>query len=453
MRHWAFDSVFYHIYPLGFCGAPLENDFSSPGTPRLEEIYSWLDHLQHLGVNALYLGPLFESGSHGYDTTDYFRVDRRLGSNKTLAELSTTLHQKGIRLILDGVFNHVGRDFWAFRDVLEHGEQSPYSDWFSGLNFQQPSPHGDPFSYECWQGHFNLVKLNLLNPSVKAHLFQAMEQWLNEFNIDGLRLDVADNLDPSFLKDLRAFCKARRDDFWLMGEVIHGDYRKWVNPETLDSVTNYVGSKGLYSSHVDRNYFELAHTLDRQFGEKGIYRDLLLYSFADNHDVQRVASQLKNPAHLYPLYSLLFTMPGIPSIYYGSEWGIEGKRSSRSDQALRPCLNLLEISQHNPHPDLPGVISRLAQIRHQSEALRYGTYRPLLVKSEQFAFARQTEGECVIVAVNASDKPVPIDLPVPVASGKQLIDLLNKGEAFPIHRGKTRIPAVNPCWARIMIVK
>ena len=216
-----------------------------------------------------------------------------------------------------------------------------------------------------------------------------------------------------------------------MGEVIHGDYRKWVNPETLDSVTNYVGYKGLYSSHVDQNYFELAHTLNRQFGEKGIYRDLLLYSFADNHDVNRVASQLKNPAHLYPLYSLLFTMPGVPSIYYGSEWGIEGKRTSRSDQALRPRLDYSQISQNSPHPDLPGVISRLAQIRHHSAALRYGNYRPLLVKSEQLAFARQTPEECVIVAVNAADKPVPMELPVPVTGKKQLIDLLNEGDRFP----------------------
>lgn len=453
MTHWTFDSVFYHIYPLGFCGSPLNNDFRSPVTPRLEQVDTWLDHLQYLGINALYLGPLFESTSHGYDTADYFRVDRRLGSNETLSNLSARLHQKGMRLILDGVFNHVGRDFWAFRDVLEHGEQSPYTGWFSGLNFQQRSPYGDPFSYECWQGHFNLVKLNLLNPAVKAHLFQAIESWIREFNMDGLRLDVADNLDPSFLKDLRVFCKTRRADFWLMGEVIHGDYRKWVNPETLDSVTNYVAYKGLYSSHADRNYFELAHTLNRQFGEKGIYRDLLLYSFADNHDVNRVASQLKNQAHLYPLYSLLFTMPGIPSIYYGSEWGIEGKRSSRSDQALRPCLDFCRISHRSPHPDLPRAIGRLAHIRHHSPALKYGDYRPLLVKSEQLAFARQTPEECVIVAVNAADRPVPLDLPVPEPGKKHLIDLLNEGDRFPVRNGKVRLSAVNACWARIMILK
>jgi cyclomaltodextrinase / maltogenic alpha-amylase / neopullulanase len=453
LGHWAYDSVFYHIYPLGFCGAPQENDFCSPANHRLELIYEWLEHLQNLGVNALYLGPLFESSTHGYDTVDYYHVDRRLGNNELLSNLSTVLHQKNIRLILDGVFNHVGRDFWAFRDVLAHGAQSAYGDWFQGLDFHKHSPYNDPFTYENWNGHYNLVKLNLHNPAVRDHLFQAVDMWIREFDIDGLRLDVADSLDLTFLKELSVFCKSRRPDFWLLGEVIHGDYRKWVNPETLDSVTNYVGYKGLYSSHADRNYFELAHTMDRQFGEKGIYRDLPLYSFADNHDVHRVASQLKNPAHLYPLYSLLFTLPGIPSIYYGSEWGIEGKRTSRSDQALRPHLDFIQISHNSPHPDLPGVIGRLAHVRHHSPALQYGNYRPLLVKSEQLAFARQTDGELIIVAVNAADKPVPLELPVPEVGKKELIDLLNKGDRFPIHGGKARIPAVNPCWARIMTVK
>ena len=278
-----------------------------------------------------------------------------------------------------------------------------------GLNFRKRSPYNDPFAYEGWRGHYNLVKLNLHNPSVKAHLFQAVEMWIREFAIDGLRLDVADCLDPDFLKELSGFCKNRRSDFWLMGEVIHGDYRKWVNAETLDSVTNYVGYKGLYSCHADKNYFEIAHTLKRQFGEEGLYQDLPLYTFADNHDVDRVASRLKNQAHLYPLYSLLFTMPGVPSIYYGSEWGIEGKRTSLDDQALRPCIDLSEISQNGPHPDLPGVIGRLARIRRDSEALRYGHYHQLLVRSEQLAFARQTPEECVIVAVNAADKPADLN--------------------------------------------
>lgn len=452
VRHWAYDSVFYHIYPLGFCGAPPKNDFCSPAEPRLGQVCGWLEHIENLGVNALYLGPVWESTAHGYDTADYFQVDRRLGNNDTLSYLSTLLHQKGIRLVLDGVFHHVGRDFWAFRDVLERGQQSAYGDWFRGLDFHKRSPYNDPFAYEGWNGHYDLVKLDLHNPSVKAHLFQAVEMWMREFAIDGLRLDAADCLDPAFQKELSDFCKSRRPDFWLMGEVIHGDYRKWANADTLDSVTNYVGYKGLYSSHVDKNYFEIAYTLNRQFGEEGLYRNLPLYAFADNHDVDRVASRLKNPAHLYPLYSLLFTIPGVPSIYYGSEWGLEGKRTSVDDRALRPCIDLSEISRTGPHPDLPGVIGRLARIRRRSEALRYGHYRQLLVRSEQLAFARQTPEECLIVAVNAADKPASFELALPSGVGNRLHDLLNEGDHFPVHKGKARID-VSPCWARIMIVK
>ncbi|HYB21332.1 MAG TPA: alpha-amylase family glycosyl hydrolase, partial [Thermodesulfobacteriota bacterium] len=279
-------------------------------------------------------------------------------------------------------------------------------------------------------------------------LFRAVEMWIREFDLDGLRVDAADCMDREFLKELSGFCRRRRSDFWLMGEVVHGDYRKWANPEILDSVTNYVAYKSLYSSHLDKNYFELAYTLKHQFGDGGSYRNLPLYAFADNHDVNRVASGLRNPAHLYPLYTLLFTMPGVPSIYYGSEWGIEGKRTSTDDGALRPCLNLGEISRHSPHPDLPGVIGHLARIRQRSEALRYGDYRQLLVRHEQFAFARQTREGGVIVTVNAADKPAQFELVLP-AKCDHLLDLLNEGDIFSVDGGKTCL-CVGPCWSRIL---
>lgn len=451
MTHWASDAFFYHIYPLGLCGAPPQNDYSSPPVNRLDQIYGWLDHIQSLGINALYLGPLFESGRHGYDTTDYYHVDRRLGTNETLARLSAVLHERGFRLILDGVFNHVGRDFWAFRHVREHGESSPYCDWFHGLRFGASSSYGDPFTYEGWHGHYSLVKLNLHNPAVRDHLFQAVEMWLREFNIDGLRLDAADAMDLGFLRDLATFCHARRSDFWLMGEVVHGDYRTWANTNTLDSVTNYECYKGLYSSHVDKNYFEIAYALNRQFGDQGMYRSLPLYAFADNHDVNRVVSNLTNPAHLYPLYALLLTMPGVPSIYYGSEWGIPGQRTNGSDRALRPMLDLAEISRSAPHPDLVPAIRRLATIRRASDALRHGDYRQLHVAHEQFAFARQTGQQRVIVTLNAASHPVPLDLTV--GAGNRLVDLLNEGTTYPIRNGHAKIDAIPPHWTRVMVVE
>ncbi len=451
MRHWARDSVFYHIYPLGLCGAPQRNDFHSPATPRLERLYSWIGHLQNLGTNALWLGPVFESSAHGYDTADYYLVDRRLGHNRTLSEVISALHQNGIRVILDAVFNHVGRDFWTFRDVREHNEHSAYRDWFHDLRFGKRSPFGDPFTYTGWHSNYDLVKLNLRNPAVKDHLFRAVEMWIQEFDVDGFRLDAADCIDIDFLKELRKFCRSMRSDFWLMGEIVAGDYRKWANAETLDSVTNYECFKGLYSSHVDRNFFEIAYSLKRQFGDRGLYRDMPLYNFADNHDVNRVASNLTNPAHLYTLYCLLFTMPGIPSIYYGSEWGIQAIRQNGDDSALRPELDIAMLSQTSPHGDLVKTISRLARIRRESQALRYGDYRQLVVRHEQLAFARHTPEECVVVLVNASDKPASFDLAIPDCHCNKLIDLLNPGEEFAMRNGRAKINVVWPCWARIMV--
>ena len=453
MTHWAYDSIFYHIYPLGFCGAPIYNDFGSPVTPRLKQLQSWIGHLHDLGVNALYLGPVFESSAHGYDTADYYRVDRRLGDNATLIELIAALHQSGIRVILDGVFNHVGRDFWAFRDVLAQRERSAYCGWFQGLSFDKQSLYQDPFTYEGWNGHYDLVKLNLHNPAVKQHLFQAIEMWVREFGVDGLRLDVADCIDLGFLKELAAFCHSLRSDFWLMGEVVHGNYRQWANAETLDSVTNYECYKGLYSSHVDKNYFEIAYALNRQFGPNGLYRDLPLYNFADNHDVNRVASNLTTPAHLYPLYALLFTMPGVPSIYYGSEWGIEGKLEKGNDRPVRPHLDLAAMQQAGSRVDLARTIGRFARVRRSSPALKHGDYSQLIVNHEHFAFARCTSDECVVVLINAADQPVSLDVPLPVKQGSQLIDLLNSSETFPISAGKAKVDVVWPHWARILVVK
>ena len=410
---WISSSIFYHIYPLGLCGAPEQNDFSTPPVDRLDKLHAWIDHLQALGVNAVYLGPVFESSSHGYDTADYYQVDRRLGTNNTLTRLSAALHERGIRLVLDAVFNHVGRDFWAFQDVLEHGAASTYRDWFHNLRFEGQSPYGDPFQYDAWNGHYSLVKLNLANPDVRAHLFDAIGTWIDTFNIDGLRLDAADCLDADFLRSLTAYTRTKCTDFWLMGEIIHGDYTRWANPDMLHSVTNYECFKGLYSSHNDANYHEIAYALNRQFGDGGLYENLLLYNFVDNHDVNRVASLLNDPAHLRPLYMLLFTMPGIPSIYYGSEWGLAGEKNGGDDSPMRPRIELPAARANPPHPALSGLLARLAAIRKASPALQHGGYQQIHVSGEQFAFQRSSNGNVVITSLSAASEQAQLRLPVP----------------------------------------
>ncbi len=432
---WIHDAMFYHIYPLGLCGAPERNDFSS------SPVDPWIDHIAALNLNAVYLGPVFESSQHGYDTADYYHVDRRLGNVQTLKGVIGAMKARGMHVILDAVFHHVGRDFWAFRDVQINGRASAYADWFYQIDFNQRSPFGDAFSYQGWAGHTSLVKLNLHNPAVRAHLFDAVAMWVREFDIDGLRLDAADSIDHDFLRALAAHCRRLKPDFWLMGEVVHGDYGRWANPSMLDSTTNYEAYKGLYSSHVDRNYFEIAYSLNRQFGAEGIYRDLLLYSFADNHDVNRVASNLTNPAHLYPLYLLLFTMPGIPSIYYGSEWGIKGARTPQDDRMLRPHLML--DPTHFPHPDLAKTIGKLAALRRDLPALRWGTYQQAHVAHEQFAFARRTPEQTVIVAVNAANTPAAI----PLGKRHQLVDVLNQAR---IEDTELRL---HPYWGGIFVVE
>ncbi len=451
-NHWTTDSIFYHIYPLGLCGAPARNDLHSIPVPRLEKINEWIPHLRKLGINSLYLGPLFESSAHGYDTADYFNVDRRLGTNGTLATLIRELHRSGIRVVLDGVFNHVGRDFWAFRDLRKNGEASAFRDWFQGVDFSMRSQFGDNFRYDGWNGNYDLAKLNLRSTEVRDHLFHAIQQWVQEYEIDGLRLDVAECLEPQFMRDLSVFCHDLKSDFWLMGEVIHGDYNQWANPSMLDSVTNYECYKGLYSSLTEKNYFEIAYSLKRQFGQGGMYRGLTLYNFADNHDVDRVASSLKNARHLYPLYCLLYTMPGIPSIYYGSEWGLRGARTPGDDHMLRPALDLNLLRSKSPQPDLPAVLTSLASIRQNSIALRHGGYKEIFVASEQFAFSRETENEMVIVLLNAAVIDAAFDIPVSLPDNTRLIDLLNLSEEFRTENGRLLVGKVHSCWARILQV-
>jgi len=413
MADWAFDSIFYHVYPLGLCGAPARNDFGAEPVERLDRLTEWLGHIRGLGCNALYLGPLFESTAHGYDTADYWHLDRRLGTDETLRRFVAAAHDAGLRVVLDGVFNHVGRDFWAFGDVQANGERSAYRDWFAGLRFDGHSPYGDSFAYEGWHGHFDLVKLNLGNPAVREHLFRAVESWIRDFGIDGLRLDAADVVDLDFQRALASRCRQLAPEFWLFGEVVHGDYRRWANPETLDSVTNYETYKGLYSSLVDRNYFEIAYALNRQFGPGGMYAGLPLYNFVDNHDQDRVASRLGQSRLLYPLYLLLFTMPGVPSIYYGSEWGMRGERRPGDDNPVRPAIDVAAGPSMGAEPALAGVIERLASVRSGSAALRRGSYRQLHVAAEQLGFVREVDGESVVVLLNAADRPVEVAVPAP----------------------------------------
>lgn len=402
---WYDEAVFYHIYPLGLLGAPRENPYGEP-EHRLPALVPWLDHLRDLGVTALYIGPLFQSVGHGYETSDYRLVDARLGTNDDLRDLVAAAHDRGIRVVLDGVFNHVGRDFFAFRDLLERREASAYRDWFCNVNFCGNNSYGDGFSYDTWGGYDLLVKLNQQNPAVRDYLLDTVRFWVDEFDIDGIRLDAADVLDFDFMHALRALANVVKPDFWLMGEVIHGEYSRWVNGDTLHAVTNYSLHKALYSGHNDHNYFEIAHTVKRNYDMGGgRVAGLRLYNFVDNHDVDRIWTKLDDKRHFEPVHVLMYTLPGTPSIYYGSEFAIEGKRTNYADDMLRPALDLADFAE-SPFAEL---LAQLGRVRRETPALSYGEYRELALTNRQYAFARILEdGGRAIVSVNNDEGPATV---------------------------------------------
>ncbi|MBR2401161.1 MAG: alpha-amylase [Lachnospiraceae bacterium] len=395
---WYDEAVFYHIYPLGLSGAPKENSYGEP-IHRLADMKVWIDHIKECGFNAIYIGPLFESVGHGYETTDYKKLDCRLGDNEDLKDFVATCHEKGIRVIFDGVFNHTGRDFFAFKDIQANRENSRYRDWYCNVNFWGNNEYNDGFSYDNWGGYNLLVKLNQRNPEVRDYICDVIRFWVSEFDVDGIRLDAADVLDFDFMKALRHVANEVKPEFWLMGEVIHGDYNCWANENTLHSVTNYHLHKALYSGHNDHNYFEIAHTVKRLNDMGG----LKLYNFTDNHDVERIYTKLNNKKHFAPAHILCYTLPGVPSMYYGSEFGIEGKKERWSDDSLRPQLNYADYKDAIDNNPCTALIARLGKVRQEVKALSYGDYQELMLTNRQYAFSRNHNGVSVVVTVNNDD--------------------------------------------------
>ena len=433
---WYDESVFYHIYPLGLTGAPKQNTYGVP-EHRLNTLLPWIPHIKAIGCNALYIGPLFESVGHGYETTDYKKLDSRLGTNEDLKQFVAECHKQGIKVVLDGVFNHTGRDFFAFKDLQKNREHSPYKDWYCNVNFWGNTEYNDGFSYENWGGYNLLVKLNQHNPAVKDYICDVIRFWVHEFDIDGIRLDAADVLNFEYMKALRQTANEVKPDFWLMGEVIHGDYTRWVNEGTLHCVTNYTLHKALYSGHNDHNYFEIAHTVKRLYGMGGNRVDgLRLYNFVDNHDVERIYTKLNNKAHFTPVHILLYTLPGVPSVYYGSEFGIEGKKERFSDDSLRPALSLSDYADACDKNPCTRLIAALGKVRQKTPALSYGDYNELLLTNRQYVFSRNLNGTSVLITVNNDDSDYVMTLPT--GNAPAYIGALS-GEKVSVNNGQITV--------------
>lgn len=434
---WYDSAVFYHIYPLGLCGCPHDNNGETGA--HFDKLNEWAEHAKRIGCNAIYIGPLFESGSHGYDTTDYRLVDRRLGTNDDFKQFVKNCHANDVKVIVDGVFNHTGRDFFAFQDIKQNRENSRYKDWYCNVNFWGNNEYNDGFSYDNWGGYNLLAKLNLWNSEVKNYHLETVKFWVDEFDIDGIRLDAADVLDFGFMKELRSFCNGLKPDFWLMGEVIHGDYSRWANNDMLHSVTNYELHKGLYSGHNDHNYFEIAHTIKRL---NGIVGDKKLYTFCDNHDVARIYSKLNNKAHMYNVAILVYTVPGIPSIYYGSEFGIPGNKENGSDWNLRPDLNLADFNEKD---ELPALYTTLGHLKQRFPELTYGDYRELYLTTGQFAFARCLDGRAVVTALNNADNGAHMEINLPIGANKA-VNLLTIDQTTEVQEDTCTDDATAKAW-------
>ena len=396
----------YHIYPLG-----LTNALHDPTpTNRFDILYQWLDHIHDMGCDLIQIGPMAHSNSHGYDTIDYYHIDPRLGTNDDFKAWIDQAHQYGIHVIVDTVFNHVSRSFFAFQDLLENKENSNYIQWFKNVNFGQTNAFHDPFSYQGWHGIEDLVELDLTNPNVKSYLFDITKTWIDTYGIDGMRLDSADVMDFQFLKELKAFANTIKPGFIMLGEVIHGDYGHIIRSSDLDTLTNYVLHKAIYSSANSKNYFELAHNQERLYGPYGLCQNIPLVTFADNHDVTRIMDNLVDPRDIFNIYTYILTAYGIPSIYYGSEFGMHGVKMPGNDDSLRPALDLNEwLDQDIPLYD---HIKKLITLRHEYIHIFSKPQHTVVLTNTVYGYVRGNTKQRIMVLLSISDHNEVIELTI-----------------------------------------
>ncbi len=327
MASWADHAILWHVYPLGFTGAERTAAPHGPVRHRLRRLEAWLDYAIELGCNGLLLGPIFASETHGYDTVDHFRIDPRLGDEDDFDALVTAADQRGLRLILDGVFNHVGCGFPAFQAALHGGPGTPAARWF------KRSPDG---GFAVFEGHGHLVEFDHDEPAVLGYVIEVMSHWLGR-GAGGWRLDAAYAVPPGFWAKALPAVRESFPSAWFLGEMIHGDYAAYAEESGLDSITQYELWKAIWSSLNDRNFFELDHGL----GRHNMFLDgVLPQTFAGNHDVTRLATALNDKRHFGHALAVLFCVAGVPSVYYGDEQGFQGLKEHREggDDEIRPSF-------------------------------------------------------------------------------------------------------------------
>jgi cyclomaltodextrinase / maltogenic alpha-amylase / neopullulanase len=399
---WIQHAIWWHVYPLGFLGAPSRQE-SKEIHHRLPHLIEWFDYAVELGVSGLLLGPIFSASTHGYDTVDYFQIDPRLGDFDDFTAVIQAAHARGLRVLLDGVFNHVGSDFPKFQTALSSGAGSPESAWFRSKRSDQGS--GADATYETFEGHESLIALNHESLEVTAFVQEVMLHWLNA-GIDGWRLDAAYAVPPSFWSNVLPEVRNHYPGAYFFGEVIHGDYADAVNRGSLDSVTQYELWKALWSSINDRNWFELAWALNRH----NEYLDTFVpVTFVGNHDVTRIASQIEDVRHLEHAIVILFTVGGTPCIYYGDEQAFRGIKEQRAggDDAIRP-----EFPEQGPAGLAPfgwetyRLHQQLTGLRRRNPWLHSAKTTSIQLSNTQFLYRTEGKDRRVIVALNLDDQPM-----------------------------------------------
>ena len=383
---WVEHAIWWQVYPLGFVGAFPADPPPTADEHRLHRIVDWLDHAVELGASGVALGPVFASRTHGYDTIDHYRIDPRLGDDADFDNLIAEAHQRGLRVLLDGVFNHVARDF-------------ANTAWFR--------KRGNDF--DTFEGHGELIALDHDNPDVIAYTSDVMAHWLKR-GADGWRLDAAYAVPDRFWAQVLPRVREEHPDAWFVGEVIHGDYSARVRASGFDSVTQYELWKAIWSSLNDGNFHELDWALVRH---NEFLDDFVPLTFVGNHDVTRIASQLANTRHLEHALVILLTTGGTPSVYAGDESGYRGVKEERlgGDDAVRPEFTapLMGVDEHGH--DVYRLHQYLIGLRRRHPWLHTARTSPLQLTNTQYVYATRNGSDVLLVALNIDDEPLSLSLP------------------------------------------
>ncbi len=397
---WTHHAIWWQVYPLGFVGAEKTATVEPAAPHRLLELVPWLDYVVALGASGLALGPIFASETHGYDTTDYFRIDPRLGSAEDFDVLVAEAHGRGLRILLDGVFNHTGRTFGQFQDVLAHGPDAAAASWFT-LDWPADAPPDVEPGYRDFEGHHHLVALNHEEPAVADFVVEVMDFWLQR-GADGWRLDAAYAVPPSFWADVTARVRSSHPQAYFVGEYIHGDYALDVSTGGLDSATQYELWKAIWSSLNDANFFELAAALERHNALLGTFAPL---TFIGNHDVTRIASRLTDPGLVAHAAAVLFTVGGTPSIYYGDEQGYRGVKEDRlgGDDDVRPLFPPTPADLSAVGHPVFAVHQALIGVRRRNPWLHRATTEVVQLSNEVLVYRSSAAGQgFLVVALSLS---------------------------------------------------